>query len=66
MNINLEKLARTINELERNTRNACCESAVFIGEINDKPVRISIMSNDEAVESHDYEETLDKFNCIDL
>lgn len=57
MNINVDKFDSILVELATDVGGMCCESAVFIGEINGKPVRLSVMSLDQAEEDHDYHGT---------
>ena len=66
MSINVERIRSIIKDLGNDTAGSCCECSVFIGEIDGKPIRISVMSKHEAEEAHDYEGTLDKFNSINL
>lgn len=62
MNINTEKLLRILKELEQDVNDVCMcvESGVFIGEINGKPVKLTVMTSDEAIEAHYYARTMDE------
>lgn len=53
MQLDSEKLKKLI-ENETDLR-VFCSSSFFIGEINNKPVMISIMTQREAGERHDYD-----------
>lgn len=66
MTIDVKKLTDMLEKLNENTRGSCCESSAFIGEINGKPVRLTVMQIDEAVDEHYYEGTRAEHACVSL
>jgi len=66
MQVDLEKLTSKIKELSKDTKGFCLESAVFIGEINGNPIRLSVMQKSEADDEYGYEGIDNRHNCIDL
>lgn len=63
MNINVDKFYQVLNELNKDIFDyggiSCPSASVFIGEINGNPVRLTVMTEKEATEEHDYECTND-------
>lgn len=55
MEISVEKLSDIIKKLEEGTKDCCIESAVFIGEVNGKPIRLSVLQKSEAEDVYGYE-----------
>lgn len=64
MKIDNEKLQKIIKQMSKETSGMCAETSVFIGEINGKPIRLSVMTSNEAEEEHYFEGFKDKFVCI--
>ena len=65
MKTNLSKLERLIKEFADETGGICCEKSAFIGEIDGKIVRLSVMTKIEALDKHDFEEINDHHRCIE-
>ncbi len=63
--IKLDKLEEVLKTLADETGGRCLETAVFIGTIHGKPIRLTVMTAEEAEDSHDYDETETRYNCID-
>lgn len=66
MKIDNEKLEAVLKSLASDVGGMCTAASVFIGEVNRKPVYITVMSKKEAREEHDYEGTPPKHLCIDV
>ena len=65
MKINIVKLESLIEEFSAETGGRCREVAAFIGEIDGKVVRLSVMTKKEALDQHDFEEVNDHHRCIE-
>ena len=64
MQIDVDKLSNLINELSVDCVNHCVESSVFIGEIDDNVIRLTIINKGEAIEEHDFTGVIDGFKCM--
>lgn len=65
MKTNIVKFESLLEELASETGGRCCEVAAFIGEIDGKVVRLSVMTKDEALGQHDFEEIDERHRCIE-
>lgn len=65
MKTNTVKLESLIEEFADETGGGCCEVSAFIGEINGKIVRLSVMTKKEALDQHDFEEINDRHRCVE-
>lgn len=64
MKTNIVKLEGLIEEFADETGGGCCEVAAFIGEIDGKIVRLSVMTKKEALDQHGFEEINDRHRCV--
>lgn len=53
MQLDSEKLKKLI-ESETDLLEVFCSSSFFIGEVDNKPIMVSVMTQREAIETHDY------------
>nr|WP_199065006.1 hypothetical protein [Chromobacterium sp. ASV5] len=65
MIVNAEKLAQVIQDLSADCGGWAVSSAAFIGIVNGNPVRIEVMTPDEAEEEHDFDGVGDEYRCIE-
>jgi len=63
--IKTEKLEEVLKTLADETGGRCLETSVFVGAIHGKPIRLTVMTAEEAEDSHEYDETDTRYNCID-
>lgn len=64
MSVDAIKLEGVLRKLAKDVGGYCCDASVFIGEIDGKPVYLTVYERSEAEDCHDYEGTRDKHNCI--
>ena len=65
MKTNIVKFESLLEELASETGGRCCEVSAFIGKINGKVVRLSVMTKKEALDQHDFEEINEHHRCIE-
>ncbi len=63
--INTNKLESILTNFSNDIDGITVERSVFIGEINGKPVQITVMSKSEAQIEHDYEGTRPEYDCFE-
>lgn len=65
MKTNIVKLESLIEDFAAETGGGCCEVSAFVGEIDGKIVRLSVMTKEEALNQHDFEEINEHHRCIE-
>lgn len=63
MKIDCQKLEKLLSE-ESESLGIFCETSFFIGEINGYPVKVAIMTHEQAEVEHDYISTNPEYNCM--
>jgi len=61
---NLAQFNKLVQDLAKTTGSTCLESSVFIGEVSGKPVRLTVMTYEEAVAEHGYDPAHTGFFCV--
>lgn len=51
MKIDSKRMREIIEDLAGDVRGPCCEASTFIGEVDGKPVRVTVMSAEEGEEN---------------
>lgn len=64
MKIDIEKFEGTLKQLVTDVNSHCCQSSVFIGEVNNRVVMLTVMSKVEAVDGHNYEGIKEQYEVV--
>ena len=54
-----------MQEFAEDVSGRCLETSAFIGEVDGKLIRLSVMTKKEAIDQHDFEEINALYNCIE-
>lgn len=65
MKTNLGKLESLVQEFADEVGGKCCEVSAFVGEIDGKIIRLSVMTKKEAAYQHDFEGINENQRCIE-
>ncbi len=65
MKTNLQKFEQLVQEFAEDVSGRCLETSAFIGEVDGKLIRLSVMTKKEAIDQHDFEEINALYNCIE-